>query len=232
MKHIILVHGMNATAASWNTVPKLLKTNDNTVKTVDLPGHDLSNKISVYDLAELGFSDSSVEMTDYIDSVVDAFPSGTDRDICLIGHSMGGAVISHVARKHPDRIADLVYIAALLPDNKQSISDLINMSRAEPPFSLEKFIATFTAHPSVTLVQQPKGPLPVPFERTEEFEGLRRTYIRCTEDNVIPIKVQDQMISAYANVTPKIKVATLQRGHLPQYDDPEELAELLKKSMA
>ncbi len=47
------------------------------------------------------------------------------RDIVLVGHSYGGAVVRHVADQMPERIRSLVYLAAFLPENGKSLFDYI-----------------------------------------------------------------------------------------------------------
>lgn len=44
MTKMVLVHGMNGTKESWNTLPKLLEDAGYSVEAIDLPGHqtDLS----------------------------------------------------------------------------------------------------------------------------------------------------------------------------------------------
>ena len=44
--------------------------------------------------------------------------------IVLIGHSMGGMVITAVAEKIPNKISKLVYVGAFLPASGQALTDL------------------------------------------------------------------------------------------------------------
>ena len=41
--------------------------------------------------------------------------------VILVGHSMGGIVISRVAEEQPEKIAILVYLAAFLLQNGESL---------------------------------------------------------------------------------------------------------------
>ena len=118
----------------------------------------------------------------------------------------------------------------MLPDDGQSIDDLVDESRNDPTFDGKKFLADFFPHlGKVNFVQQPKEPLAASFTRSEAFKALIRKYVRCTEDDVIPVAVQDRMIKAYDGIRPKIEVRTLRRSHLPQYDNPDELIKVLKE---
>lgn len=162
-------------------------------------------------------------MDDYVAAVVDRFPSGTARDVILIGHSMGGAVISHVAAHYPDRISALVYVAAMLPDDTESVADIID-EIADESAPWWKTIGDFLPHASkLRLVKQPFEPLCASFERTADFEALPRGYVLCTGDDVIPPRVQRRMLEAYQKASPATRVVEMPSGHLPQFDYPDGL---------
>ncbi len=48
----------------------------------------------------------------------------------LVGHSMGGMVITQAAARCPERIARLVYVAAFVPSDGQSLIDLTQLPEA------------------------------------------------------------------------------------------------------
>ena len=52
------------------------------------------------------------------------------RDIVLIGHSYGGMVATGVADRARDRISQLIYLDAFVPQDGQSLLDLIGSDRA------------------------------------------------------------------------------------------------------
>ena len=49
----------------------------------------------------------------------------------LVGHSMGGVVITQAAADCPDRVASLVFVAAFMPANGQSLLDLAQLPESE-----------------------------------------------------------------------------------------------------
>ncbi|EOD66952.1 esterase [Amycolatopsis vancoresmycina DSM 44592] len=46
-------------------------------------------------------------------------------DVVLVGHSYAGLVISSVANRHPERIADLVYLDAMVPEDGETAVDVM-----------------------------------------------------------------------------------------------------------
>jgi len=62
-------------------------------------------------------------------------------DVILCGHSYGGMVITGVADRMADRIRALVYLDAFVPENGESLIDLLH--KALPPEVAAGFIGSF-----------------------------------------------------------------------------------------
>jgi pimeloyl-ACP methyl ester carboxylesterase len=67
----------------------------------------------------------AVNLDTHIDDVVNLIRWEELSDVVLCGHSYAGAVISGVADRIPDRIRSLVYLDAFLPEDGQSLLDLL-----------------------------------------------------------------------------------------------------------
>lgn len=61
----------------------------------------------------------------FFDDVCGVLVSEELTDVILVGHSFGGAVISGVADRMPDRIRQLVYLDAVIPQNGRSAISLL-----------------------------------------------------------------------------------------------------------
>lgn len=84
-RHVGLVHGLGASAATWGPfVRRLTATGRYTVTTVDLRGHGRSPRADSY-----GVDDMAADL-------VDSLPSGLDS---VVGHSLGGAVLFRAAAR-------------------------------------------------------------------------------------------------------------------------------------
>ena len=100
-KHFVLVHG----AWCWEKVTPLLAAMGHEAHTLDLPG--LGN-----DPAPV----SGITLDSYVNAVKDVILS-VNEPVVLVGHSMGGLIITQTAELVPDRVQALGYLAAFSPGN-------------------------------------------------------------------------------------------------------------------
>jgi len=100
----------------------------------------------------LGVNDdpTGVTLSDSIAHTIDEIERRDLRDVHLVGHSWGGLVISGVAARAADRLAELVYYSAFVPSNGESLLDLC------PPPYVELFEAVAG--------QSPTNSVQLPFE--------------------------------------------------------------------
>jgi pimeloyl-ACP methyl ester carboxylesterase len=123
MTTFVLVHGAFLGGWCWSRVEKLLRDQGHEVYGPSLTGlgdraHLLSDQIG---------------LSTQINDVLGVIESHDLTDIVLCGHSYGGIVITGVADQLADRVQTLVYLDALVPENANSMFDLI------PPFFQESF---------------------------------------------------------------------------------------------
>ena len=64
-------------------------------------------------------------LAEAIKSIVDYVIHKNLKDVVLVGHSYGGMIITGVADQVPERICRLVYWNAFVPNNGESLNDLI-----------------------------------------------------------------------------------------------------------
>jgi pimeloyl-ACP methyl ester carboxylesterase len=67
----------------------------------------------------------TVSLNEAIKSIVDYITQKNLKDVILVGHSYGGMVITGVADQIPDKIRRLVYWNAFVPNNGESLNDLV-----------------------------------------------------------------------------------------------------------
>src|SRR3979409_370862 len=71
----------------------------------------------------------SIDLETHIQDILNVIRYEDLRDIVLIGHSYGGMVATGVADRARDRIVQLIYIDAFVPDDGQCLLDLNEAAR-------------------------------------------------------------------------------------------------------
>jgi pimeloyl-ACP methyl ester carboxylesterase len=115
MATFVLVHGAWQTASTWDlVVPKFLQAGHRVVvprlRGLENEGVALSSAIS---------------LRTHIDDVREVLAGENLDRVVLVGHSYAGMVITGVAEQMPDRLDRLVYVDAFVPDDGQSVLDLL-----------------------------------------------------------------------------------------------------------
>lgn len=100
---VVLVHGLDGSAANWVTVGQHLAARHR-VLAIDLPG---------FGRTPLGHHSS--RMTAHADLVARVTRDWADGPVLLGGNSMGGVVAALVASRHPDLVRRVTLVASALP---------------------------------------------------------------------------------------------------------------------
>ena len=232
----VLVHGAWQAPYVWDAVSSDLIRTGNKVIVVELPGHGI-DKTPAHQLT----------LDVYRDKVIEAI-SKVDGKVILVGHSMGGMVITSVAEKIPSKISKLVYIGAFLPTSGQSLDEL---AKTDPDSKLgpqlmqsadkltldvnrdsltylfindgtksdkERVIANYRAEPAIPFINK------VTLTK-ERFGAVEKVYIKTLQDIVISSKLQDRMIAS-AGIKDVYQINT---SHSPFLSQPYAVSTLLLK---
>ena len=232
---IVLVHGAWSDISAWKAVTPLLEAKGIKVLAVNLPGHGS-------DTTQF----TSITLQSYVDAVKNQI--GDTKNVILVGHSMAGIVISQVAEDMPGSIKKLVYLAAYLPANGQSLLDLaktdagshvgkflqIDQATASAGIGKEGAVDIFVADAPKSVqgkfangVQpDPLAPFATPVTLSEKnFGSVEKVYIYTTNDHAISYAAQQAMVK---NAKVK-KEHTLSSSHTPFISVPDQLAAILIK---
>jgi pimeloyl-ACP methyl ester carboxylesterase len=233
MKTIILVHGAWTDASAWDAVVPLLQAEGHEVITVKLAGHGK-------DTTSFG----EISLRTYVDEVKSAIGSRTD--VILVGHSFAGMTISQVAEEIPGQIRKLVFLAAFLPQDKESLlmlaqtdagthigkylqidkehgtaniakEGIVDVFAADAPTNVQEYIvAIFKA--------EPLAPLAAPVSlTTANFGSVKKIYIHTLNDHCVSYPFQQEMVK-HSNVS---KEYSLPSSHTPFISMPGKLAEII-----
>lgn len=229
----VLVHGAWADESAWGFVRNQLALHGN-VEVVNLPAHG----IDLTDGAKVGLNDYVKAVT----SVINKHPG----KVILVGHSMGGMVISQVAEAIPNKVDKLIYVAAFLPKNGESLNGIVNK------FLNNKTPEIFEFNKDYSLISIKKDMIPavvcadcpqymkevlVKYHKAEPVKGFNdkviltskfaavpKYYISTKNDAAVPYALQQQMIKDNGAVK---KVFELETSHLPFVVKPDEFVKIV-----
>lgn len=230
MTTFVLVHGMWHGGWCWERLTPLLRAAGHIVYPLTLAG-----------LAErANMRGSDIDLNTHVQEIVDLCETNDLYEIVLVGHSSGGFMAHVVADRIPERIAHIVNLDGIVPENGKSLADLIGKtwdffkkkaveSGDEwwcPPIlewtfgvsgaDLEWAQSKLTPHPLKTLTT------PVTLENPRA-KSIPSTFIRCadgmTEDEVA---AEEKKFTALG-----MNFRSLPTGHSAMITMPKELAKIL-----
>jgi pimeloyl-ACP methyl ester carboxylesterase len=236
METIVLVHGAWSDATAWNAVIPHLKEKGYEVIAVNLPAHGTDTT-----------SFAGIALTTYVKAVEDAI--GDRKNVILVGHSMAGLVISEVAEAIPAQLKQLVYLAAYLPKNGES---LLSLAQQDAGSHTGKYLTVDKEHGAAIIgkdgivdvfaedapkqVQdyvianwktEPLAPLATPATLTEaNFGKVAKAYIFTVNDHAISYAFQQTMVKG-SDVK---KTFVLNTSHTPFISEPVKLADDIIKA--
>lgn len=171
-----------------------------------------------------------ISIADYVHSVVRALDEGDLRDVVLVGHSMAGITIPHVAAERPDRIARLVYLSTTNPPVGATVSD--SMNHALSPLArgvdlVAAFCSDLDEESAQWLVEhlgpQPPGVMTEAVTRVAGPPEIPSTYIVLDKDEVLPPAYQIEQAESIGVE----EVVHFSAGHSAFASRPEALAKVL-----
>jgi pimeloyl-ACP methyl ester carboxylesterase len=229
----VLVHGAFGGAWCWEHVVRGLEAAGHEAVAIDLPGGG-ADRTPV----------EGITLASCAARVCDALAEPS----ILVGHSMGGAVITQAAGDCPGNVEQLVYVCAFMPGNGQSLLDLTHYPEGaedqiqanlvvsgEPPVATLSDEAAADAIYNRCSPEQQAWALPqrrgqavavfaTPVAVDEEALGrIPRSYVVTLHDRSIPPPLQRRMIADH----PCRRVVELDTDHAPYLSATDELVETL-----
>ncbi|WP_413802283.1 alpha/beta hydrolase [Streptomyces iranensis] len=236
MSTYLLVHGAWHSGQCWERVVPLLTAAGHRVLAPTLTGYG--------DTVHL--AGPEVGLDTHVDDIVGLITEEDLTDVVLVGHSYAGLVISSAANRVPERIGQLVYLDAMVPEDGESAADILPISQGmidqamaseggwrvpppEPPFGL--FGVTEPADLEwlrSMLSDQPVGCLQQPVRLDNPaVDTIPRTHIHCATD--FPEGITRRPVPAVQRNGSPSQVWELATGHDCMITMPAELTELLLK---
>jgi pimeloyl-ACP methyl ester carboxylesterase len=181
----------------------------------------------------------AVDLETHVQDVVNVLEYEDLRDVILVGHSYGGMVITGVAGRARDRLRQLVYLDAFVPESGQSLADLVGTEGAArmqtqaaevgdgwriPPGPL----APDTPAELLDWITPRRGFHPLrTFEQAVRLDGpidLPRTYVYCAKKEG---RDAFRGFSERLRADPAWRYYELETGHNLQYSASEDTVRIL-----
>ena len=186
MATIVILHGAFGGGWQWRDVATRLRNRGHEVFTPSLTGFG--------ERVHLGTSETGLET--HIQDICNLLAYEDLNDVVLACQSYGGMVVTGVADRMPERLAHLVYLNALVPEDGQSAFDLLPPGMRElfeegarkvgegwripaPPFEDDPDVAAFVRGRNVPT---PLRSFTEPIRLAQDADNLQRTFVWCTED--------------------------------------------------
>jgi pimeloyl-ACP methyl ester carboxylesterase len=225
----VLVHGAWHGGWCYARVAELLRARGYRVFTPTMTG--LGERVHL--------ANADITLTTHVTDIVNVLTYEDLHDVVLCGHSYGGMVISGVVEAVPERVAALVYLDAFVPENGQSLHDLVpeanRVRQSEgaaanggfiPPISSAYFGVNERDRAYVDAMCVPH-PLETMRERLVQTGARERvankTYLRAGAYTSIPFEAARERFTG----APGWVVEVIPSGHDVMLDAPEELTAAL-----
>ncbi len=220
---IVIVHGAWGGAWQFVKIDPLLREHGYDVRRVTLTGLGDRNHLATLETG----------LETHITDVINIIRFEKLDNIILIGHSYGGMVISGVANRMPDRIAQLVYLDALLPVDGESVQSMnVGRGKALTDRAKDGFIAPWWVRPDKPFpkdVPHPLKTLTDPIElKNHAATTIPGSYI-LTVDPGKEEQQDDFYPSAQRARQRGWKVVTMEGDHNPHWRQPATTVEVLMR---
>lgn len=229
IRRIILIHGAWHGAWCWEKFVPYLQAQNSELD------------ISTPNLAGLSFAESISHLSQLIQS--------EDSPVILLGHSLGGMLISQLCHQHTTQIAGLIFLAAFIPNKQATLLDLAQQDKQinfEPALDFCEKTSTSRLKPQQVghylyntchlddlnwaipqlCAQDNTGFSTAVKWPKDKIADISKTYIVCEKDNAVSSLFQKKMAIDCA-----CQLLTLPSCHSPFISMPDKLADLVHQAI-
>ena len=239
MANFVLVHGAFNGAWVWQRVARLLRAAGHDVLTPTLTGaghrHHLLSR-------EVGLST-------HVEDVVSAVEHEDLRDVILVGHSYGGAVITMAADRLAPRLRRVIYLDAAAPVDGQAstgafaegtadkLAELSDEDWLLPPLPLAAVGVTDEADGAWMDARRHPHPMPTlnePLKLSGESKAIPRTYIVHTQKQAMVEMFGVDPLAPFVERAKKEgwRMQEIAAGHDAMITHPRDVADALIAELA
>lgn len=229
MATFLICHGAFGGGWSWREVAERLRSMGHSVFTPTLTG--LGERVHL--------AHREVNLSLHVQDICNVVKFEELHDVVLVGHSYGGAVAAGVAQRMPERVKQIVYIDAFVPEPGASVADLYDEERVQHFKEAAEvwgdgwLVPAPDAEINERAVSQPLGTFIEPLVQGDgQAQGIPTTYIACTNRS----GVFQSLAEPLANIAARFKAkgsayVEIDADHSPQRESPDVVVQALTASL-
>ena len=217
----VIVHGAWGGGWAFREVERLLRAEGHIVYRPTLTGQG----------EKVHLAHPDIDLTTHVTDVAHVILWEELQNVVLVGHSYGGMVITGAADRVPDRLRQLIYLDALVPNDGESLFDAFGPQATERLKIVDGFIPAHPGaetkapphdvpHPAKTLTQ------PLVLAQPDALKRIPTSYVLYVPTGAS--LEQAPFFRFFSRAKDRgWHVTTLESDHNAQWSHPRELAALL-----
>jgi pimeloyl-ACP methyl ester carboxylesterase len=234
-KTFVLVHGGGHGGWCWQRMASVLRSRGHEVWTPTLTGFGERHHLG----------DGQITFDTMVIDVAAVLEFEDLHDVVLVGHSMGGVIVPRVAESSTERVAGVVFMAAVVLNDGETLIDAVPQSPAvaravtirqdgtavtDHALLVEALLPEASAEDRAWVLARhrsyPPAALVEPGRLSKFLElGLPTGYVVATEDLLVP----PGLARTFADRLPGVAMAEVAAGHDLMLSRPEESATALER---
>jgi pimeloyl-ACP methyl ester carboxylesterase len=171
-------------------------------------------------------------LSTHVDDIVNMIQFEDLHDVVLVGHSYGGMVITGVVDRIPDRIAHVIYLDALLPEDGESCDSAFGRRSRNPatqPFSIPEWVKPNQPLPHDVPMPTKCFSEPIALKNQSAARAIPTTYVLTVDPGKEP--KDDAFLRFYERAQSRGWPTSIMPGdHNVQWSRPKELVAILEKA--
>lgn len=189
----------------------------------------------------------SVDLETHIADIMGILEWEDLHDVVLVGHSYGGMVITAIADRAPERLAHLVYIDALWPEDGETVADIVGEKEARA-VSVEGFAPTTgpliagaarlaqffgvtspddVAWVASKLTPQPRASTTQPLKLCHRGVNVPVLFVSCRATHYAGPELSYTRAKKHAQIGPRVRTIEIDAPHDAMITQPDLITDLI-----
>jgi pimeloyl-ACP methyl ester carboxylesterase len=177
-------------------------------------------------------ANANINLSTHVTDIVNVIKFENLHNVILVGHSYGGMVISGAAEQVPERISQLIYLDAMVPNNGESAKDVFGelWDKLMVPFIKDSVLL-----PKGATTSTPPTDVPQPLKTLTERIKISNPLVKKIPTAFIRMTTNGKSDTAFDKLglvkakARNWKIYTFEGGHYSMREQPENLVKKLEQ---